>query len=126
VICGRLLAHLLQSGIAPLEALASWRTSARKYQRRAVPVSMLALLESSARNEDLLDFIRPMMLDQERVVQQGLGWFLREAWKRQPKPVERFLLAFKDSAPRLIFQYATEKMTPQQKARFRRAKATVR
>jgi hypothetical protein len=33
---------------------------------------------------------------------------------------------YKDSAPRLIFQYATEKMSPEQKARFRRAKAAVR
>jgi 3-methyladenine DNA glycosylase AlkD len=62
------------------------------------------------------------MLDQERVVQQGLGWFLREAWKRRPEVVEAFLLEWKDSAPRLIFQYATEKMTPENKARFRKAK----
>jgi 3-methyladenine DNA glycosylase AlkD len=64
-----------------------------------------------------------MMLDEERVVHQGLGWFLREAWKRQPEPVERFLLEFKDCAPRLIFQYATEKMPPADKVRFRKAKA---
>jgi 3-methyladenine DNA glycosylase AlkD len=63
------------------------------------------------------------MLDEERVVQQGLGWFLREAWKRQRLVVEEFLIEFKDTAPRLIYQYATEKMTPEQKNRFRRAKA---
>jgi 3-methyladenine DNA glycosylase AlkD len=126
VICGQLLGHLLESCIAPLDSLGPWRTSARKYQRRAVPVSMLALLDSAGNYEVLLEFIRPMMLDPERVVQQGLGWFLREVWKRQPKPVEKFLQVFKDSAPRLIFQYATEKMTPGQKARFRRAKAAAR
>ena len=42
-----------------------------------------------------------MMLDEERVVHQGLGWFLREAWKRDPEGVEPFLLEFKDSAARL-------------------------
>ena len=50
------------------------------------------------------------MMDPERVVQQGLGWFLRETWKKHPKAVEAFLLEWKDRSPRLIFQYATEKM----------------
>jgi 3-methyladenine DNA glycosylase AlkD len=126
MICGQALGPLLQSGTAPLDDLASWRPSPRKYQRRAVPVSMLALLGNAADYNPLLEFLRPMMLDTERVVHQGLGWFLREAWKKQPKPVERLLLMYKDSAPRLIFQYATEKMSPEQKARFRRAKAAVR
>jgi len=70
--------------------------------------------------DQLLNFIRPLMLDEERVVHQGLGWFLREAWKKKAEPVEAFLLEWKDSVPRLIFQYATEKMTPENKARFRR------
>jgi 3-methyladenine DNA glycosylase AlkD len=54
------------------------------------------------------------------MVQQGVGWFLREAWKRQPKPIEDFLLRHKDTAARLIFQYATEKMSAHEKSRFRR------
>jgi len=66
-----------------------------------------------------------MMLDSERVVHQGLGWFLREAWKRRPKEVEQFLREWKDSAPRLIFQYATEKMTPAGRARYRRVRKAV-
>ena len=37
-------------------------------------------------------------------------------------PVEEYLLKYKDTAARLIFQYATEKMTPEGKARFRREK----
>ena len=60
------------------------------------------------------------MLDEDRFVQQGVGWFLREAWKKQPKPVEAFLLKWKDSAPRKIYQYATEKMTGEEKEKYRR------
>jgi hypothetical protein len=66
-----------------------------------------------------------MMLDGERVVHQGLGWFLREAWKRDAATVEPFLLEFKDTAARLIFQYATERMTAGDKARFKADKATT-
>jgi 3-methyladenine DNA glycosylase AlkD len=106
----------------PLEAFGQWRESPHKFQRRAVPVSMLPLLKKEKDFGPLLDFLRPLMMDGEKVVRQGLGWFLREAWKKQPVPVEAFLLEWKDTAPRLIFQYATEKMTPENKARFRRAK----
>ena len=123
VLCGLVIAPLVDSGRVGLDALAGWRESRFKYQRRAVPVGMLELIKSGKDVRPLLDFIRPLMLDGERVVQQGLGWFLREAWKKDPKPVEKFLLEWKDQAPRLIFQYATEKMTPAARTRFRRAKA---
>jgi len=122
VVCSELLAPRLASGAVRLETLASWRKSPHKFKRRAVPVSMLGLLKTASDFGPLLEFIRPLMLDPERVVHQGLGWFLREAWKRQPEPVEAFLLEWKDTAPRLIFQYATEKMTPAAKQRFRKAK----
>ncbi len=120
VLCGEILAPLLESGRIPLTLFADWRGSDLKFQRRAVPVAMLGLLKKKPPVGPLLDFLRPLMMDPERVVHQGLGWFLREAWKQQPKPVEAFLKEWKDQAPRLIFQYATEKMTPEARNRFRR------
>jgi len=83
-------------------------------------VTILVLLKGKFDAAELLAFVRPLMTDPERVVHQGMGWFLRELWKKEPKPVEAFLLEWKDTAPRLIFQYATEKMTAAQKARFKR------
>ncbi|HET9492739.1 MAG TPA: DNA alkylation repair protein [Chloroflexia bacterium] len=121
-LCYDLTGEFLTRGIVPLEAFGPWRESPHKFQRRAVPVSMLPLLKRKKDFGPLLDFLRPLMMDGEKVVRQGLGWFLREAWKKQPGPVEAFLLEWKDTAPRLIFQYATEKMTPENKERFRRAK----
>jgi 3-methyladenine DNA glycosylase AlkD len=125
VICGELLSPCLKSGGVDISQLAEWRTSESKWKRRAVPVSLLALI-GQAQTSTLLEFIRPLMMDRERVVHQGLGWFLREVWKKDPGPVEAYLLEFKDSAARLIFQYATEKMTPAQKQRFRATKSAAR
>jgi 3-methyladenine DNA glycosylase AlkD len=122
VLCGTVIAPLLQRGQVKVEALARWRKSKFKYQRRAVPVALLGLLKACKDPGYLLGFIRPLMMDPERVVQQGLGWFLRETWKKHPKPVEAFLLEWKDRAPRLIFQYATEKMPATARTRFRRGK----
>lgn len=122
VLCGEILQPLLTSGRVPLKTFGPWRESEHKYQRRAVPVAMLSLVREGCDIGPLLEFVRPLMLDPERAVQQGVGWFLREAWKKDPKAVEAFLLAWKNDAPRLIFQYATEKMTSAEKQRFRRKK----
>lgn len=126
VLCGDLLSWFLTAGLASLDDMGDWRTSPAKYKRRAVPVAMIGVLKETKDVGLLLDFSRPLMTDPERVVQQGLGWFLREAWKRWPGPVETFLLEWKDTAPRLIFQYATEKMSPEAKARFRRRNSPLR
>ncbi len=120
VLCGEVLSKFLDRQIVKLDDFSAWRESPSKWRRRVVPVSMLILLKTKKNYGELLKFIEPLMMDEERFVQQGLGWFLREAWKKQPQPVEAFLLKWKDSAPRKIYQYATEKMTPDNKARFRR------
>lgn len=122
VICGELLAPGLKASQFDARDLAGWRASPFRFKRRAVSVTLLGLVKQRERTEDLLGLLKPMMLDPERVVHQGLGWFLREAWKVNPEPVEVFLLEWKDTAPRLIFQYATEKMTPEGKGRFRRSR----
>ena len=70
----------------------------------------------------ILAYIDSMMLDNERVVHQGLGWLIRECWNKQPEVVENFLHKWKATAPRLIFQYATEKMSKEYRVQFRKPK----
>jgi len=122
VICSELISPLLIKGIVSVDDLSAWRSSAFRFKRRAVPVSLIKLAKTSKNIPELLAFIESMMKDDERVVHQGLGWFLREAWKIDPEPVEAFLLKWKDISARLIFQYATEKMTKENKERFRKSK----
>ena len=108
--------------IVPLEAFSAWRQSPSKWMRRAVPVTLIEMVKDGFPTKSLLDFIEPMMLDDQKVVHQGLGWFLREAWKVEPAPVEEFLLRWKDRCARLIIQYATEKMSPEQKMSYKKVK----
>lgn len=119
ILSGEVLSPCLKEKIVAVSDLKEWRKSGSRWKRRAVPVALLAFVKMPEKIPSLLKFIRPMMLDKERVVHQGLGWFLREAWKVNPKAVEPFLKEWKDKSARLIFQYATEKMTPKQKMRFR-------
>jgi 3-methyladenine DNA glycosylase AlkD len=121
-LCGDILPLFVLKNIVSLDAFSGWRKSTSKWQRRAVPVTMIKLLKPKMPIKSLLNFIEPLMLDEEKVVHQGLGWFLREAWKLYPKTVEAFLLKWKDKCARLIIQYTTEKMSAKEKLRFRKSK----
>lgn len=122
VLSYKIFSELISRKIVPYTAFAPWRTAQSKWKRRVVPVSLIKSLPQYDSIQDVLDFLAPMMIQPEKVVHQGLGWFLREAWKAYPQPVEAFLLQWKETSARLIFQYATEKMTPEQKIRFKRTK----
>ncbi len=122
VLSGEILSPFLTNNIVSLEAISNWRKSENKWHRRAVPVTLIKYLKNAPDINILLNFIDPLMMDEEKVVRQGLGWFLREAWKKYPKEVEKFLLKWKDKCGRLIIQYATEKMNPKEKEQFRKTK----
>jgi len=121
-ICGELMNLFFKKDIIDICSIGSWRTSTNKFQRRAAVVSLIKPMKLSADFQPFFEFIEPLMHDPAREVHQGLGWFLRETWKKQPEAAETFLLKYKDTAPRLIFQYATEKMTTEGKEKFRRSK----
>jgi hypothetical protein len=120
-MCKMVLSRFLLNGTIGLTELERWRDSPAKFKRRSAAVM---LVESIAVRDTpaWLLFIEPLMSDPEKVVHQGTGWLLRELWKRECDVVEPFLLKHKDTAPRLIYQYATERMDAAGKARFRRAK----
>ena len=121
-ICGELLNLFFKKKLIDLKSIEPWRTATNKFQRRAAVVCLIKPMKLSADFAPFFTFIEPMMHDPAREVHQGLGWFLRETWKKQPEPAEAFLLKYKETSPRLIFQYATEKMTAEGKERFRRSK----
>jgi 3-methyladenine DNA glycosylase AlkD len=120
-LCSKVTPPFILNNIIDYHDMKDWVTSSSRWTRRAVPVTLLCLIKT-AKPEDLLNFIEPLMLDEERVVHQGTGWFLRELWKVHPQPVEDLLYKYRNTAARLIIQYATEKMSKEQKERFRKEK----
>lgn len=117
-----LLPDFMKKGIVKKEDFAGWITSPYKFQRRCVPVTFIKLIKAGADFKEIFTMLEPLMSDPEREVHQGMGWFLREAWKLKHEETETFLLKWKNTAPRLIFQYACEKMKPEEKVRFKKAK----
>jgi 3-methyladenine DNA glycosylase AlkD len=122
VLCGYVLSHFITSELVEPEGLSGWTKSPSKWKRRAVPVTLIDALKKDFPYQRLFDVIDPLMPDAEKFVQKGLGWFLREAWKRQPEVTEKFMLKWKDTCGRTIIQYATEKMDKEKKAKFKKAR----
>jgi 3-methyladenine DNA glycosylase AlkD len=121
-ISGDLLYTHLNKKIISYKDIKPWIRAKNKYQRRAAAVSLIKLLKTTGDFTVFFDMIEPLMTDPEREVHQGAGWFLREAWKLKKEVTEEFLLRWKDTSPRLIFQYACEKMTAADKQRFRKTR----
>ncbi len=121
-ICMELLKEHLKKKYLDVSDLEPWRFSDRPYKRRISLVAMIYVMKAGHPPGNILEYTAPLMQDTERVVHQGAGWLLRETWKKHPTEVEVFLLKWKDTAPRLIFQYATEKMSKEDKERFRKSK----
>jgi len=121
-LSGEVISILLNKDPSLLKELEKWKKSGSKWRRRSIPVSLIKVMKKGYDPEKLLKIIDPMMNDEIREVHQGLGWFLRETWKRHPYMTEIFLFKWKDTCARLIIQYATEKMDKTQKAGYKRIK----
>jgi 3-methyladenine DNA glycosylase AlkD len=122
MLSGTILFQFIQRGVVSLPDFAPWVTAESRWKRRAAAVGWIKPAKKLDNVQPLLDFFAPLMSDAEKVVHQGMGWLLRELWKKQPAPVMDYLLRWKDTCPRLIIQYASEKMTVEDKARLKRAK----
>jgi 3-methyladenine DNA glycosylase AlkD len=124
MLAGEIVPPFIQKGTIPLAALESWQKGENKFQRRVSAVSLIKIMKDGGSVKALIKFVEPLMTDPAREVHQGVGWFLREAWVLDKSETEPFLTKWKDTAPRLIFQYATEKMSPAQKQKYRKSKPT--
>jgi 3-methyladenine DNA glycosylase AlkD len=112
----------IKKGIVEPKDFLPWLKASNKFQRRCVPVTFIKAVKQTKEVQPYINFVLPLMSDTEREVHQGMGWFLRECWKIKPQEVEAILLEWKDKAPRLILQYACEKMTMENKQRFKKEK----
>lgn len=122
ILSGRILSVFLVKQLVQLDVFNNWIKSDSKWKRRAVPVTLIDVLKADFPLDHMLSIIDPIMEDPEKFVQKGLGWFLREAWKKYPEPVEAFLMKCKDTCGRTIIQYATEKMDKEYRLKFRKSK----
>ena len=122
VLCMLVLSNFLIDKIIEFDKLKEWTKSNSEWKRRAVPVTLVELIKEDLKPEIALPLIEPLMLDDSKYVQKGIGTLLRGLWKTYPAEIEEFLLKWKDQCGRLIIQYTTEKMDKEYRKQFRKTK----
>ena len=78
------LPRFLDKKILEMTDFSSWLDSPFKFQRRCVPVTLIKHIKKNRQVMPSILFVERLMTDPEREVHQGMGWFLREAWKISP------------------------------------------
>ena len=67
---------------------------------------------------DTLRLSKKLLNDKEDLIHKAVGWMLREAWKKDFKKVEEFLIKNYKKLPRTTLRYAIERMERPKRKRF--------
>jgi 3-methyladenine DNA glycosylase AlkD len=84
------------------------------WERRISIVSCFAFIKQ-AESEFLYSLIPKFLNDKEDLIHKACGWMLREAGKQNKEKLIEFLKNTHKFMPRIMFRYAIEKLSPQEK-----------
>jgi 3-methyladenine DNA glycosylase AlkD len=98
-------------------SLCEWTVSANRWKRRAAAVALVRRARQGRETDLILDIAGRLLADADDMVQKGVGWLLKDAYPKAPRPVVAFLLERRARAPRLVLRIAAEKMTARDRAR---------
>jgi 3-methyladenine DNA glycosylase AlkD len=100
--------------IANLDA---WTRSKNRWKRRASAVALVPSARRGLHAKEIFRIAEPLIPDQDDMVQKGVGWLLKETYPKKPAETMRFLLPWRETAPRSVLRYAAEKMSSADRAR---------
>ncbi|NNE68858.1 MAG: DNA alkylation repair protein [Rhodothermales bacterium] len=102
----------------PRDVLDGLARSASPWERRTAIVATYYFIRMDE-VEDTFRIAEALVHDDHRFVQTAVGSWVREAGKRDLDRLLRFLDDFAGSMPRTMLRYATEKLDPETRARYR-------
>lgn len=108
-LCGELIGPLLEMYPSLVGQVAAWSRHKVLWVRRASAVGLLRPVARGRALDTAYAVARQLHRDPEDLVQKAVGWLLREAGKRDPGRLERYLRANWRIIPRTTFRYAIER-----------------
>ncbi len=93
-----------------VEQLIQWTGSDNRWRRRASAVTMVPIAHKGEMLDAVFRIADRLMLDEDDMVQKGVGWMLKEASVEHPQAIHEYLLKWKQKSPALILRYASEKL----------------
>lgn len=88
--------------------LYQWARSKHLWTKRIAMVSSGRFIKNGE-VKDLFAIAEILLEDDHDLIHKAVGWMIREAWKKQPKPAEAFLKKHCKKMPRTMLRYAIEK-----------------
>jgi 3-methyladenine DNA glycosylase AlkD len=85
-----------------------WAKSRDPWHRRAACVALIQGTRRKMFFSEIVQLSNLLLVDEEDMVQKGLGWLLRETAKADPKRTVPYLFKIQDRAPRLVLRTACE------------------
>lgn len=113
--CDGVASWLLAAAIANQPELSRrvlpWTSSKNRWKRRAAAVALLQEAKAGRQFDVITQIALRLFPDRDDMVEKGLGWLLKVAYRARPGQVAALLRANRAQASRLTLRYAAEKMT---------------
>jgi 3-methyladenine DNA glycosylase AlkD len=108
-ICGTLIGPLLADNPRLIPEMLKWVGHRNMWVRRASAVALIPAMRRGLALDEAYTVAQRLHADQEDLIQKAVGWMLREAGKRDPERLERYLRRNGSCIPRTTFRYAIER-----------------
>lgn len=115
----RLVAASLKNQPLLVAHLHTWARSANRWKRRASAVSLVFETRAGRCTADILTLAATLLPDTDDMVQKGVGWLLKDAYRAAPSAVSEFWETHAAEAPALVLRIASEKMPESLRLHFR-------
>ena len=103
-----LIAPLLIAQPTRVKTALRWAKSRDRWHRRAACVALIRGVREGMFFSEITRLSDLLLVDEDEMVQKGLGWLLRETAKFDPKRTVPYLMRIRDVAPRLVMRTACE------------------
>ncbi|MDR7419584.1 MAG: DNA alkylation repair protein [Armatimonadota bacterium] len=113
----QVIGRVVREHPALIRRLGVWTRSPHRWRRRASLVSLIPLAHTGEHLDRIFTMAGRLLGDADDMVQKAVGWLLKEATRRRRREVIRYLVANRDRTTRLVLRYASEKLTPAERAR---------
>ena len=112
-----LISPMLLADPRRVKSVFRWAKSRDRWHRRAACVALIRCARARMCFPEITKLSDALLVDQDDMVQKGLGWLLRETAKTDPKRTVAYLMKVRDRAPRLVLRTACETLIRTQKMR---------
>lgn len=116
-----ILGQVILDGLESEKILDKYSQAKSMWERRMSIVSTWIIIRTG-NIKPTLRISKKLLGDKEDLIHKAVGWMLREAWKKDSKKVEAFLIKNYKQLPRTTLRYAIERIEEKKRKRFLKGK----